>query len=133
MCNLFELAGEKEMQQKPDAVFFFGLPSRSFSGFAEKTVFYEDNENNLIVGAVPQSESFGYFGYLKKMVLTLHNVIMMKRGRMPIHGAMFKIDFVDGSAANILVIGDTGAGKSETIEAFRVLGSSRIRRLTVIF
>ncbi|PKL38675.1 MAG: phosphoenolpyruvate carboxykinase [Candidatus Riflebacteria bacterium HGW-Riflebacteria-1] len=133
LCNLFELAGEEEAGRKPDAVYFFGLPSSAFNGFAEKTVFYEDNHNNMLVGAAPAADNFGYFGYLKKMVLTLHNVIMMKRGRLPIHGAMFKIDFIGRPSANILVIGDTGAGKSETIEAFRVLGNASIRKLTVIF
>lgn len=133
LCNLFELANEEEARRKPDAIYFFGLPPRAFNGFSEKTVFYEDEQNNMLVGAAPAADNFGYFGYLKKMVLTLHNVIMMKRGRMPIHGAMFKIDFMSRPPANILVIGDTGAGKSETIEAFRVLGNASIRKLTVIF
>ncbi|GAB1355010.1 hypothetical protein MASR1M12_37500 [Erysipelotrichia bacterium] len=48
---------------------------------------------------------------------------MMKRGRMPAHGAMFKIE-LSGGTANILVLGDTGAGKSETIEAFRALAAA---------
>lgn len=133
LCNLFELADEEEAGRKPDAVFFFGLPARAFNSFAEKTVFYEDNHNDMLIGATPAAENFGYFGYLKKMVLTLHNVIMMKRGRMPVHGAMFKIDFIGRPPANLLVIGDTGAGKSETIEAFRILGNASIRKLTVIF
>ncbi|MBU1108611.1 MAG: phosphoenolpyruvate carboxykinase [Candidatus Riflebacteria bacterium] len=133
LCNLFELAGDEDAGRKPDAVYFFGLPARAFNGFSEKTVFFEDSHHNMLVGAAPATDNFGYFGYLKKMVLTLHNVIMMKRGRMPIHGAMFKIDFIGRPPANILVIGDTGAGKSETIEAFRVLGNASIRKLTVIF
>lgn len=133
LCNLFELADEKEASRKPDAVYFFGLPARAFNGFREKTVFYEDEKNSMVVGAAPAADNFGYFGYLKKMVLTLHNVIMMKRGRLPIHGAMFRIDFAGGKSSNILVIGDTGAGKSETIEAFRILGNASIRKLTVIF
>ncbi|HPW59315.1 MAG TPA: phosphoenolpyruvate carboxykinase [Candidatus Rifleibacterium sp.] len=133
LCNLFELADEGAQAKKPDAIYFFGLPGRAFKGFAEKTVFFDDRKNDLLIGAVPLAESFGYFGYLKKMVLTLHNIIMMKRGRMPVHGAMFKIELSGGKTANILVLGDTGAGKSETIEAFRALGSRNIKKLTVIF
>jgi predicted GTPase len=34
--------------------------------------------------------------------------------------------------ANILMMGDTGAGKSETLEAFRVLGEKDIRELKII-
>ncbi|MCK7537763.1 MAG: hypothetical protein MZV63_45830 [Marinilabiliales bacterium] len=42
------------------------------------TVFYEDEENGIFVGAIPDRPEFGYFGYLKKMILTLHNSIIMK-------------------------------------------------------
>ena len=35
--------------------------------------------------------------------------------------------------ANVLVWGDSGAGKSETLEAFRMLGKKYIRDMTVIF
>ena len=39
----------------------------------------------------PLEDRFGYFGYLKKMVLTLHNVAIMERGRMPFHGAFARL------------------------------------------
>jgi hypothetical protein len=39
--------------------------------------------------------------YLKKMALTLHNIMMMKRGRMPFHGAMTRILCKNGTSANI--------------------------------
>jgi energy-coupling factor transporter ATP-binding protein EcfA2 len=96
------------------------------------TVFYEDEENGLFIGAIPNRTEFGYFGYLKKMVLTLHNSIVMKAGNMPFHGAMVKIMLQGDKEATILMMGDTGAGKSETLEAFRVLGEKHIRQLTVI-
>ncbi len=70
----------------------------------------------------PGENRFGYFGYLKKMTLTLHNILMMKRGRMPFHGAMAVIHLKDRRSANVLVIGDTATGKSETLEAFRLQG-----------
>jgi predicted GTPase len=53
------------------------------------------------------------------MILTLHNAIMMKRGRLPVHGAMVKINLKGDKSANIIFMGDTGAGKSESLEAFR--------------
>ncbi len=35
------------------------------------------------------------------MVLTLHIIIMMKRGRLPAHGAMLRIELADKRKANI--------------------------------
>jgi hypothetical protein len=62
----------------------------------------------------------------------LHNSIIMKEGNMPFHGAMVKIMLQGNKEATILMMGDTGAGKSETLEAFRVLGEKHIRELTII-
>jgi energy-coupling factor transporter ATP-binding protein EcfA2 len=66
------------------------------------------------------------------MVLTLHNSIIMKGNNMPFHGAMVKILLQGNKEATLLMMGDTGAGKSETLEAFRVLGEKHIRELTII-
>lgn len=133
LANLFELATDEQIASGPDAIYLFGAPSESLASFGElPTVFYDDDDNGLLVGAVPDDDRFGYFGYLKKMILTLHNIVMMKRGRMPYHGAMVRIQFKGGPAANILIIGDTAAGKSETLEAFRILGKDRIRSMRII-
>jgi energy-coupling factor transporter ATP-binding protein EcfA2 len=56
----------------------------------------------------------------------------MKAGNMPFHGAMVKIMLQGNKEATILMMGDTGAGKSETLEAFRVLAEKYIRALTII-
>ena len=93
------------------------------------TVFYDDEQNNILIAAVPAEDRFGYFGYLKKMALTLHNIVMIKRGKMPFHGAMFKIGLKNGKKANIVIIGDTATGKSESIEAFRILAKDYIKEL----
>ena len=85
-----------------------------------------------MVAAVPAEERFGYFGYLKKMILTLHNIVMMKRGLMPYHGAMFRIALRSGAAANVLIIGDTATGKSESLEAFRRLGGEELREIRIV-
>ena len=46
-----------------------------------------------------------YFGYLKKMALTLHNLIQIERGNLPIHGAMAHVVLRDGHSANIVLMG----------------------------
>ena len=133
LCNLFEVADDWELQKQPDAVFLFGVPGDVLDDLAPlPTVFYEDNENDLLVAAIPNRDEFGYFGYLKKMALTLHNIHMMKHGKMPFHGAMAKIILKGDKEANILVMGDTGAGKSETLEAFRILGEEYIQDIVII-
>jgi len=66
------------------------------------------------------------------MVLTLHNILMMKRDRLPFHGAMVRIYLKSDKVVNILIIGDTATGKSESLEAFRVLGSEFIGNLRII-
>jgi hypothetical protein len=133
MCNLFELANDTDLQKKPDALFVYGVPGSAIDGIAKySTVFCDDEENGIFVGAIPNRPEFGYFGYLKKMILTLHNSIVMKLGNMPFHGAMVKILLQGNKEATILMMGDTGAGKSETLEAFRVLAEKHIRQLTII-
>lgn len=131
LSNLFEL--EESLDKKPDAIFAFGLEDEINYPNESKTVFFDDEKNNLLVGVVPNNDEFGYFGYLKKMMLTLHNVIMMKRNRLPVHGAMVKVILKNNKSANILFVGDTGAGKSESLEAFRILGKKYIKNMTIIF
>ena len=66
------------------------------------------------------------------MALTLHNIIMLKRGRLPFHGAMFRIAIRDSGTSTFVVIGDTGAGKSETLEALRTLARDEVEDLTIV-
>jgi hypothetical protein len=133
LCNLFQLAEDTELEKTPDAVFIYGIPGKALDNLSTyPTVFYNDEVNTLFVGAIPGRAEFGYFGYLKKMMLTLHNSIVMKAGNMPFHGAMVKILLHGNKEATILMMGDTGAGKSETLEAFRVLAEKQIRELKII-
>ncbi len=133
LANLFELASDSQLGARPDAVFVYGTPSELMIDFGPlPTVFFDDEENGLLVGAVPLEDRFGYFGYVKKMVLTLHNIVMMKRGRLPYHGAMTNIVMKTGAHANVLLIGDTATGKSESLEAFRILGEDNIRQLRIV-
>jgi hypothetical protein len=133
LANLFELASTEQIRNGPDAVYLFGAPTEAMTTFGElPTIFYEDNDNHLLVGAVPGEDQYGYFGYLKKMILTLHNALMLKRGRMPYHGAMVRIMLESGRTASVLLIGDTATGKSESLEALRMLGKDRIRDLRIV-
>ncbi len=132
-ANLFDLAKGEDLERKPDAIYAFGVDEDSLDDFGCETVFYEDDKNNLLIAAVPRKDEYGYFGYLKKMVLTLHNVLMMKRGRLPLHGAMVNIELKEGKKANVVILGDTGAGKSESLEAFRIIGDEQIRDMVIIF
>ncbi|MDD5217281.1 MAG: phosphoenolpyruvate carboxykinase [Candidatus Omnitrophica bacterium] len=133
LCNLFEVADDEALKEKPDAIFAFGAPPKSLEDFGKfPTVIYDDEKNDLLIGAVPEDQEFGYFGYLKKMVLTLHNIKMMKKGRLPFHGALVKIMLKGRGEATILMAGDTGAGKSETLEALRVFGENEIQDLIII-
>jgi len=131
LVNLFELSGHDEARSKPDAVVLFGLPPEAMGH--DLTHFYIDEGTNTVVGAVVKSEEVDYFGYCKKMTLTLHNVIMMRRGRLPLHGAMCHVGLRQGRKFNVVIVGDSGAGKSETLEAFRELADEHISDMTIIF
>ncbi len=132
LANLFPMATDRQIAAGPDAVFVYGAPSETMAQFGElPTVFFED-PSGLLIGAVPGEPRFGYFGYLKKMALTLHNIAMLKRGRMPFHGAMVRIQLRSGRTASVLIIGDTATGKSESLEAFRTLGAGRIREMRIV-
>jgi hypothetical protein len=132
--NLFEICNDKELLKKPDGIYAYGVPPEALGKFSpDKTVFYNDKKNGVMVAAIPRADEFGYFGYVKKMMLTLHNSIMIERGRMPVHGAMTRITLKGGEAANVIVFGDTGTGKSESLEAFRVLSEGNLKDMKVIF
>lgn len=132
LSNLFELAEDDEVNRKPDAIFLFGVPPTSSKPEGNETVFYDDADNNMLVATIPHRDEFGYFGYLKKMILTLHNIIMMKRGYLPYHGAMVHITIRKKGSYTILLVGDTGAGKSETLEALRLIGKKEVEDLVII-
>ena len=131
LCNLFDLATAEECRGvKPDIIYVFGAKDDEDE---LKTCFYDDEKNNIMLGYANYSEEIDYFGYMKKMILTLHNIIMIKRGYMPIHGAMVNVVLKNGKEANIVIMGDSGAGKSESLEAFRALSEEYISDMTIIF
>ncbi len=133
LCNLFELADDDFLDRDIDAVYFYGAPGGGLDKVAPMpTVFYDNESDGPITAACPNDDKYGYFGYLKKMVLTLHNIKVMKSGRLPFHGAMVRIVMKGDRTLSVLVVGDTGAGKSETLEAFRIIGGDRIKDMVII-
>ncbi len=131
LCNLFEIAEFNDISQKtPDAVVLFGVSGETMG---ELTEFYDDQKNGIMIGLVKHAMQTEYFGYFKKMILTLHNVAMIKRGRLPVHGAMVCIKLRNGGSANVMVVGDSGAGKSETLEALRTIADEHFSEMKIIF
>lgn len=131
LSNLFQIATENEyIGKKPDIIYVFGYPD----GEEEKrTFYYKDKKNDILIGYANHCDEIDYFGYMKKMLLTLHNVKQIENKRLPIHGAMVNIVLKNGAESNIVIMGDSGAGKSESLEAFRTLNENFIRHMRVIF
>ena len=131
LANLFELAKESEyIGKKPDMIYLFGYPD----GENEKRTFYhKDTKNDILIGYANYTDEIDYFGYMKKMLLTLHNIKKIDEGDLPIHGAMVNIVLRNGKESNIVIMGDSGAGKSESLEAFRTLNEKYIKHMRIIF
>lgn len=129
LCNLFDLADETEYRnRKPDLIYVYGYEDGEMN-----QAFYQDESNDMIVALLSASDDFDYFGYMKKMCLTLHNVQKINHRELPVHGAMVKMTLRNGETKNIVVMGDSGAGKSETIEQIKVLGEAYITDLKTIY
>ena len=47
--------------------------------------YYHDKANNILVGLIPGLDECQYFGYGKKPMLTLHNVLCILNGELPLH------------------------------------------------
>jgi hypothetical protein len=128
-ANLFELASPSEIiNRKPDGIVLFGLDDKS-----EESTYSYDSTNDFWVAKVPYMTKIEYYGYMKKMVLTMHNAIMMKKKWLPIHGSMINIHFKGRAPIGVVFMGDSGAGKSETIEAMQLLNHPELVSMDVIF
>lgn len=129
MANLFELASKEDaVSRKPDAIMLFGNPDGGTD-----TTFWHDQENDIWIGKNSAAPEIDYFGYTKKSILTLHNLAMIQRGWLPIHGAMVNIYLKDGTKKGLMFMGDSGAGKSETLEALSTLASDMIDHQETVF
>ena len=126
--NLFELATEDECRKKPDLICLFGNQDDK-----NETVFHYDATDDIWVGSLTYDEKIADFGYMKKMCLTLHNLRKMQHGWLPIHGAFVNITLHNGKRKGIMLMGDSGAGKSESIEALKIAGKDVIKDIEVVF
>lgn len=128
-ANLFELASSSEIvNRKPDGIILFGLDDKT-----DESTYSYDKKNDFWVAKVPYMTKIEYYGYMKKMVLTMHNAIMIKKSWLPIHGSMINIHFKGKAPIGVVFMGDSGAGKSETIEAMQLLNHPELISMDVIF
>lgn len=123
LANLFELATPKDLESRePDGILIFGLPADKIPGYNEKwrngVIFKEEDG---YTGVIPAFDENDYFGYMKKTTLTIHNLIKIDRGKLPIHGSMARITLKSGKSVVAMFVGDSGAGKSETLDALNRL------------
>lgn len=129
LANLFEFASFDEIKkQTPNLVFLYGIREQEYDN-----TYYQDKAHNMYLGFVSHLDKNDYFGYLKKMLLTLHNLYMIDQKRLPIHGAMVSILLNNNKNKNIIIVGDSGAGKSETLEALRIIGKEYIKEMRIVF
>lgn len=126
LANLFEIATPNELRT-PDGIVVFGLPLEDVGeNYVNGAVF----KDTLYTGVIPRIVENDYFGYAKKMVLTVHNLIMLDKSKLPIHGSLARIKLKNGKNATAMFVGDSGAGKSETLDALGRL--SEVSELEVI-
>ena len=128
LCNLFEFVPLYKCHgMKPDLLYVFGADIEG------ESVFYHDLEIDIYIGVAPHNDSVDYFGYMKKMLLTLHNVKMIDNGYLPLHGACVSITMKTGAVKNVVIIGDSGAGKSESLEALSEYAGDNISSQLTVF
>jgi hypothetical protein len=108
-----------DVSVKPDAVSFLGIPSKVM-GEDYRIGYFMDklsDGSSLPVSWVDKEDVTDYMGYLKKPILTVANEKVRENGMVPIHGSAFTIVFKNGLRKTIVMGGDSGTGKSETIIA----------------
>ena len=83
LLNLFPFAEAEDItsRRKPDGIFLFGEPNATERDLG----YYWDSKNKLLIGVVPDFDELKYFGYAKKPILTLHNVLAIRQGEIPLH------------------------------------------------
>lgn len=124
--TLFEVATKREaISNKASFILIYGI-NKDFSPY-----YYQ--EGDQYIGVISARKEMDYFGYAKKMILTLFNLTMIDEGRLPIHGAGVTIKLRDGTKKNIAILGDSGAGKSETLEAISHLDDTTIASINTVF
>lgn len=126
LANLFEFDSLNSFNNEISFIVFFGAKVEN-----KEPYFY--NDNNLYIGVCPYGEDIDYFGYLKKTILTLYNLINIDNKILPIHGAGVELTLSNNKKYNLCFLGDSGAGKSETLEAIKKLNDKRVLQVKTIF
>lgn len=127
--NLFELATPDEANKyMPEFYMIFGYEDEHI-----KECYYYKLNDGTYVGVCPDTPEIDYFGYVKKMILTLHNLNRINNNELPIHGTGIKIKKTDGTSIVFAILGDSGAGKSETLEALKSLNYDEIADVVTLF
>ena len=81
LLNLFPFSKVDNITKKqPDGIFILGCPNSNMDDLG----YYHDKENNILVGLIPGLDECQYFGYGKKPMLTLHNVLCILNGELPL-------------------------------------------------
>ena len=82
LLNLFPYSKTKNVTKKQvDGIFILGCPNSNMNDLG----YFHDKENDLLVGLIPGLDDCQYFGYGKKPMLTLHNVLCILKGDLPLH------------------------------------------------
>ena len=128
VANLFQPATDYRYN-KPDIILVYGVNGDNLN----ECKYYYDENNDIYVGLCPYGDEITYFGYMKKMLLTLHNSKQIFEKGLPIHGAMAQFVLKNNDTFNVVIMGDSGAGKSETLETLRRLAGDNIEDINTIF
>ena len=82
LLNLFPYSKtENVTHRQVDGIFILGCPNSDMNDLG----YFHDKENDLLVGVIPGLDECQYFGYGKKPMLTLHNVLCILKGNLPLH------------------------------------------------
>lgn len=129
LANLFTPVKRSDLNKKPDIVFMYGVANESLN----EPYYYLDIDENMYVGITPLNDEMTYFGYMKKMLLTMHNLKCIDNNELPLHGAMVSLTLINEKKTNIVIVGDSGAGKSESLEALKNILDDDISEMVTVF
>lgn len=133
LANLLELANDEQITAGPDALCLFDLgPENTNDFFSSKTLFFDDKKNDLLMAVAMRHKRFGCFDGLQQMILTLHDAVMIKCGRVPFYGALGRVLLKSGQPVHILLVGGTSSGKIEILEALRTLDTVSVVKMRVV-
>lgn len=115
----FEVKPKDLKNLRPDCVSFLGIPPKVMGEDFRIGYFMDkyDDGTQIPVSWVDRESITDYMGYLKKPILTVANEKMKEKEITPIHGGAFTVIFKNGLRKTVILGGDSGTGKSETLIA----------------